>query len=93
MTLSKVVLPEPFGPIRPKTSPRASHSDTSASASTPPKRLPTPSRTRVFGPPTAGSTSGRRGGTTGAGCAPRSRSIRPASPSGAHSTTASVATA
>src|SRR5580704_2946745 len=37
MTLNSVVLPAPFGPITPTTSPLASDSDTDSSAVSPPK--------------------------------------------------------
>ena len=37
-----MVLPEPFGPIRPKTSPRFTDSDRSFTADLPPKLLLTP---------------------------------------------------
>src|SRR5438105_260757 len=40
-TLTRVVLPAPFGPIRPSTSPRRSVSEISASATRPPKRTVT----------------------------------------------------
>ena len=42
MQLISVVLPEPFGPIRPKRSPRAISTLTSDSAVKPPKCLETP---------------------------------------------------
>ena len=45
--LSSVVLPEPFGPIRPTICPSASDRLTPFSASTPPKRFPTDSASRV----------------------------------------------
>lgn len=56
MTFSSVVLPEPFDPIRPVTSPGSAVSDTSWSAATPPNDLETPSTlTRL--PCTCGSAA------------------------------------
>ena len=45
--LSSVVLPDPFGPINPTICPSASDRLTPLSASTPPKRFPTDSASRV----------------------------------------------
>src|SRR2546428_3885585 len=42
MQLTSVVLPDPFGPIRPRISPAARVRSTPASAATPPNRLTTP---------------------------------------------------
>src|SRR5277367_5586202 len=41
MQLNSVVLPEPFGPIRPQISPRPTEYDTPSSATTPPNRTAT----------------------------------------------------
>src|SRR5277367_1140872 len=41
MQLNSVVLPEPFGPIRPQISPRPTVNDTPSSATTPPNRMAT----------------------------------------------------
>ena len=46
MTLKSVVLPAPFGPMTPTTSPAATSSETSSSAVRPPKRTVTPSTRR-----------------------------------------------
>ncbi len=46
MELNREVLPAPFGPIRPRISPRATLNDTSTLAATPPKVLLTPSTSR-----------------------------------------------
>ena len=44
MQLNSVVLPAPFGPIRPQIWPRGDHEETpSCNAVTPPKRMVTPS--------------------------------------------------
>jgi hypothetical protein len=45
MQLKSVVLPAPFGPIRPQIAPRATSKETSRSAVTPPNRIVTPSTT------------------------------------------------
>src|ERR1700734_3389409 len=42
MQLKSVVLPAPFGPIRPQIAPRGTSKETSSSAVTPPKRIVTP---------------------------------------------------
>ena len=42
MQLKSVVLPAPFGPIRPQIAPRATSKDTSSSAVTPPNRIVSP---------------------------------------------------
>src|SRR3954468_7664779 len=46
MTLNAVVLPAPFGPIRPATAPSSTSSETSSSATIPPNRSPTFRRER-----------------------------------------------
>ena len=43
MQLNRVVLPAPFGPIRPQIAPRATAKLTSCNGVTPPKRIVTPS--------------------------------------------------
>ena len=45
MQLKSVVLPAPFGPIRPQIAPWATSKDTSWRAVTPPNRIVTPSTT------------------------------------------------
>src|SRR5215207_6797842 len=55
MTLKHVVLPAPFGPIRPRISPRLMEKWTSLSATTPPKRSVTWSISRSVSP--SGPTS------------------------------------
>src|SRR5438067_84437 len=53
MTLNNVVLPAPFGPITPTTSPGSTDADTSSSAVSPPNRTVTPwtsSRADTRGP-------------------------------------------
>ena len=47
MTLNTVVLPAPFGPIRPAICPSSIASETSLSAVTPPKRTVTLSTERI----------------------------------------------
>ena len=58
MQLTKVLLPEPFGPISPSRSPARSVMSTSWSATKPPKRLPTPSARRRSGAPPVTAASG-----------------------------------
>src|SRR6478735_5133165 len=50
MTLTSVVLPAPFGPIRPYIEPRSTSSDTPSTARTPPKCLWTLSSRRSTDP-------------------------------------------
>src|SRR5262245_1933840 len=50
MTLKAVVLPAPFGPIRPTNSPSATESEKSLSAQSPPKESWTPVRSRSMAP-------------------------------------------
>src|SRR5262245_11373266 len=50
-TLKIVLLPEPFGPIRPRISPRSTLNDTSLTAVNPPKRLTNPLTTSTSGRP------------------------------------------
>ncbi len=45
--LTNVVLPAPFGPIRPRTSPGSTRSDTASTAVNPPKVTPSPSATNA----------------------------------------------
>src|ERR1700694_5437044 len=52
MTLTSVVLPAPFGPMRPWIDPFSSSSDTPSTARTPPKWRWTSSRRRSTGPGT-----------------------------------------
>ena len=42
MQLKSVVLPAPFGPIRPQIAPRGTSKETSSSAVTPPNRIVSP---------------------------------------------------
>src|SRR6059058_4189989 len=67
-TFRRVVFPEPFGPIRPRTVPWSRASDTSSSAVTPPNRLTMPFAARRA---VIRSTSGPRGRTVGS--SPRCR--------------------
>src|SRR5512139_3291397 len=54
MQLKSVVLPAPFGPIRPTMRPASTSKETLSSATMPPKRTPTPS-TRNNAPVDTGS--------------------------------------
>src|SRR6516225_6370842 len=58
MTLNSVVLPAPFGPIRPVISPAWARSDTSANAATPPKFTLTCRTSRAHGDPGAPGAGG-----------------------------------
>src|SRR6478735_8289853 len=62
MTLKAVVLPAPFGPIRPEIVPFATSNDTASSATMPPKRRVTSLTERSIG---AGSYWGGRAGALG----------------------------
>ena len=42
MQLKRVVLPAPFGPIKPQIAPRPTSKETSSSAVTPPNRIVSP---------------------------------------------------
>ncbi len=56
-TLNSVVLPAPFGPMTPSTSPGSTNSDTESSAVRPPKRTVTPSTSKRPGPRPVPSTA------------------------------------
>src|SRR3712207_4962384 len=57
-TFMSVLLPAPFSPTKPSTSPARSRSDTPSSATTPGKALPMPSSSSSGDPPAAAATPG-----------------------------------
>src|SRR5690242_7883629 len=59
--LTKVLLPEPLGPMRPSRSPTATESSISCRATNPPNRLPSPLTSRIG----RSITTGTLGSSTG----------------------------
>ena len=86
MQLKSVVLPAPFGPIKPQIAPWATSKDTSWSAVTPPNRIVTPSttsRAEACGSAPTSARSGFRHGQIHGPSAPGV--IRPVKPAVARS--------
>src|SRR4051812_48365656 len=80
MTLNAVVLPAPFGPIRPAIVPSTTSSDTSSSATMPPKRSEACSRERRpirTGRNPTESTGGAEGDLAGLAAASGREVLRP----------------